>query len=83
MDKLRANIILFFAATTVLTVVTYVSGGLMTLDVLKLSLFTGPAYGIGTWAGSKMFGLASPQIFRNISLGLIAFAVFTSLPIFH
>lgn len=83
MDQLRANIILFFAATTIITVVTYVSGGLMTLAVLKFSLFAGPAYGIGTFAGSKMFGLASPQAFRTISLVLIAFAVLTSLPIFN
>ena len=82
MQTLRSNIILFFAATTLITVVTYISGGLMTLEVLKFSLFAGPAYGIGTWAGSKMFRLASPQIFRTISLALVAFAVLTSLPLF-
>ncbi len=82
MDALRANIILFFAATTVITIVTYFSGGLLTLEVLKFSLFAGPAYGIGTFAGSKMFRLASPPVFRNISLVLIAFAVLTSLPVF-
>jgi uncharacterized membrane protein YfcA len=81
-DALRANIILFFAATTVITVVTYFSGGLLTLEVLRLSLFAGPAYGIGTLLGSRMFGLASPQVFRTISLVLVAFAVLTSLPIF-
>ena len=82
MDTLRANIILFFAATTVITVVTYFTGGLLTLEVVKFSLFAGPAYGIGTVIGSRMFGLASPQVFRTISLLLIGFAVLTSLPLF-
>ena len=81
-ETLRANIILFFAATTIITVVTYFGGGLLTLEVLKFSVFAGPAYGIGTLLGSRMFGFASPQVFRTISLVLIAFAVLTSLPIF-
>lgn len=82
METLRANIILFFAVSTIITVITYYSGGLLTLEVLKYSAFAGPAYGIGTLLGSRMFGLASPQVFRTISLVLIAFAVLTSLPIF-
>ena len=80
--KLRANIILYFAASTVLSLTTYLWGGLMSLQVLKLALFTGPAYGLGTLAGTRMFGLASPAIFRASSLVLIAFAVLVSLPLF-
>ncbi|MEO6607095.1 MAG: sulfite exporter TauE/SafE family protein [Aestuariivirga sp.] len=82
MQTLRANIILFFAATTVITVVTYFTGGLLTVEVLKFSLFAGPAYGIGTVVGSRIFRMASPQVFRTVSLVLIAFAVLTSLPLF-
>ena len=81
-DKLRANIILYFAASTILSLATYVWGGLMSLQVLKFALFTGPAYGMGTLAGSRVFGLASPALFRAISLGLIALAVVLSLPLF-
>jgi uncharacterized protein len=81
--KLRANIIIYFAASSVLTIVAYSYGGLMSLDILKLSVFAGPAYGLGIWGGSKMFGFASPQFFRMSSLVLIAFAVLASLPIFN
>lgn len=81
-DKLRANIILYFAASTILSLAAYAWGGLMSLQVLKFALFTGPAYGLGTLAGSRMFGLASPTIFRAISLILIALAVVLSLPLF-
>lgn len=80
--KLRANIILYFAASSILSVTTYVWGGLMSIEILKFSLFAGPAYGIGTFTGSKLFGFASPAVFRISSLGLIAFAVLASLPIF-
>ena len=80
--KLRANVILYFAASTVLSLATYVWGGLMTAQVLKLALFTGPAYGFGTLAGARMFGLASPAVFRISSLALIALAVLFSLPVF-
>jgi uncharacterized membrane protein YfcA len=80
--KLRANTILYFAAISVLSLVTYVWGGLMSLQILKLALFTGPAYGLGTLAGTRMFGLASPAVFRASTLTLIAFAVLLSLPLF-
>ncbi len=79
--KLRANIILYFAASTVLSLIAYIWGGLMSMHVLKLALFTGPVYGLGTMVGTRMFGLASPIIFRTSSLVLIALAVLLSLPL--
>lgn len=81
--KLRANIILYFAASSILSVITYVWGGLMSIEILKFSLFAGPVYGVGTFVGSKLFSFASPAVFRNSSLALIAFAVLASLPIFR
>lgn len=80
--QLRANIIIYFAASSALTIATYLFGGLMSSQVLKLSLVAGPAYGLGIWGGSQMFGLATPQFFRISSLVLIAFAVVVSLPLF-
>jgi uncharacterized protein len=80
--KLRANIILFFAAISVLTVISYFWGGIMGTEVVKLSLIAGPTYGLGILGGNKMFPWASPAFFRNSSLVLIAFAVVISLPVF-
>jgi len=80
--KLRANIILYFAASTVLTLISYFWGGLLSAQILRIAVFAGPAYGLGTLLGSRMFGLASPRGFRNLSLGLIALAVALSLPVF-
>jgi uncharacterized membrane protein YfcA len=81
-QRLRANIILFFAASGLLASLTYLWGGLLSEAVVKLSIVTGPAYGIGTFFGTHMFGLASPAVFRAASLALIALAVVVSLPIF-
>lgn len=80
--KVRANVILYFAASSVLTLISYLWGGLMSLQILKIALFTGPAYGIGSLGGSRMFGLASPAVFRNASLLLIGISVLLSLPLF-
>jgi uncharacterized membrane protein YfcA len=80
--KVRANVILYFAASSVLTLISYLWGGLMSFQILKIALFTGPAYGIGTLGGSRMFGLASPAVFRNSSLLLIGISVLLSLPLF-
>lgn len=80
--KLRANTILYFAAVSVLSLVSYIWGGLMSFQVLKFALLTGPAYGLGTLAGTRLFGLASPAVFRTSTLALIAFAVLLSLPLF-
>jgi uncharacterized membrane protein YfcA len=79
---LRANIIVFFAASTVLTLLSYLWGGLLSLAILKIALWIGPAYGLGALGGARMFGLASPRVFRNSSLALIALAVALSLPVF-
>jgi uncharacterized protein len=78
----RANIIVFFAASSVLTTISYVTGGVLTTAVLGLALVTGPAFGIGLWLGSRMFGLASDEIFRRACYGLIALAALISLPLF-
>ena len=76
------NIILYLAASSSLTLASYSWGGLMSLEILKIATFAEPAYGVGALMGSRMFGIASPRLFRNMSLGLIALAVALSLPVF-
>jgi uncharacterized protein len=77
----RANIVFYFAATTVVSAVGYIWGGLITSHVLLLALIIAPVYGLGTWSGSRMFGLASDQTFRRICLGMIALATLVSMPV--
>jgi uncharacterized protein len=76
----RANIIFYFALTSLLSAIGYLWGGLFTLHILALAAIIAPVYGLGTWAGSQMFGLASEQTFRRICLAMIAFATLVSMP---
>jgi uncharacterized membrane protein YfcA len=76
----RANIILYFAALSLLTATSYVTSGLFTAPVLTLAAVMTPAYALALFAGSRLFGRASERTFRAACYGLIAFAAITSLP---
>jgi hypothetical protein len=61
--------------------VSYFVGGVLTLEVLKLSLVVGPVYGLGLFLGSRLFGVADEALFRRLCYVLIAVAVVISLPV--
>jgi uncharacterized membrane protein YfcA len=77
----RANMILFFATSTLISMATYFVGGLLAMSALAPALFVGPAYGLGVFIGARMFKLASESTFRLICCGLIAIAVLLGLPV--
>jgi uncharacterized protein len=77
----RANIVLYFAISSVITTTIYLASGLLTPSVVGLALVTGPIYGVGLYAGARMFGLASDITFRRICFALIAVAIALSLPV--
>jgi uncharacterized membrane protein YfcA len=76
----RANILLFFAASDLFSVVSYSLAGLITADALRFSCLVGPLYGAGVWLGAAMFGKASEALFRITCYALIAVAVIIGLP---
>lgn len=78
----RANIVVFFALTSLLSIAGYVFGDLISVETLILAALIAPVYGAGLWAGSRMFGLASDRTFRRICLAMIGFATLVSLPAF-
>lgn len=80
--QVRANLVLYFAVASVITAVTYLGAGLLTLEVLTLALVTGPTYGIGILIGASLFGRASEATFRTICFVLIACAAVVGLPLF-
>jgi uncharacterized protein len=81
-EVIRANLILFFACTTVFTGISYVVVGLFTREALLLSILVIPVYAVALWLGHRMFGMASEKTFRNVCYGLIALAILVSLPVF-
>jgi uncharacterized protein len=78
---IRANIILYFAISTAIAIVSYFFGGVLTLTVLKLCLVVGPVYALGLFIGARLFGIADESVFRRICYALIAIAVLVSLPV--
>jgi uncharacterized protein len=80
-EVVRANIILYFAITTVMTGNVYRAGGLLTHSVVGLALITPPIYRVGLYAGVRMFGLASEIAFRRTCFALIAAAIAPSVPV--
>lgn len=77
----RANIILFFAVTSLFTTASYFVSGLLTVDIAKLSLWVGPIYGLGLYIGARLFHVASEMLFRRICYSLIALAAIVGLPV--
>jgi uncharacterized protein len=80
---MRAFFIVFFFATTLLSIASYALRHLFTGDVMRLAVIVGPGYGIGLFAGTRIFGLASEEVFRRVCFLLIAAAVLVSLPIWN
>lgn len=76
----RANIIFFYAVSTLMSVACYYAWGLLSLDVVRYALVLMVPYGIGVWLGARMFGLASEQTFRRVCYVMIAAAAVVSLP---
>jgi hypothetical protein len=77
----RANIVVYFAASASLTFLSYVVAGLLSIHVIGLALLIGPIYGLGLWSGSHTFGIASAETFRRVCYALIAAAGVFSLPV--
>jgi hypothetical protein len=77
----RASIILYFAISTAIAIVSYFVGGVMTMTVLKLALVVAPVYALGLFIGSRLFGIADESFFRRICYVLIVTAVVVSLPV--
>ncbi|MFB9950326.1 sulfite exporter TauE/SafE family protein [Rhizobium puerariae] len=78
----RANLVLYFALSTVISAASYIVGNLLTLEVLAMALIAGPGYALGLAAGSRLFGLAPEATFRRICFLLIAMAAIVGLPLF-
>ena len=77
----RANIVLYFAFTDIISFFTYIKAGILTWEIAGLVLLVGPVYGLGLFIGAKLFGVASETVFRRICYSLIALAAIIGLPV--
>jgi uncharacterized membrane protein YfcA len=81
-ETVRANIIVFLAAISVVAGVTFAAHGLFRPDVVVLALALMPIYGAAVWVGTKLFPFASETAFRRIAYLIIAGAAIDSVPAF-
>ncbi|NVO15976.1 MAG: sulfite exporter TauE/SafE family protein [Rhodoplanes sp.] len=79
---MRANLVFYFALSTLLSITAYLTVGMFTKAVFGLALLIGPVYGFGLYIGTRMFGLTDARVFRAVAYGLIAATGLFSLPLF-
>lgn len=77
----RANLISFFALSSLSTALFYYLGGIFTAQALGLVLVLAPVYGGFVWLGARRFVGASDGLFRRVVYVLIALSALTSLPV--
>ena len=78
---MRASMNLYFAILTAAIVLAFAWRGLFGWSGLWLAIAAGPAYGIGLWVGSALFGKASETTFRRTAYGLILAAAVLGMPL--
>lgn len=79
---MRANAIVFFMFTTVVSGTLFVLGGIFTAEVMAISVALFPIYALGMFIGGRMFGLASEATYRRIAYASILFVAVVSMPVF-
>ena len=79
---MRANAIVFFMFTTVVSGIFYALGGIFTAEVMAYSIALFPVYGVGIFVGGRVFGLASEATYRRVAYASILFVAVVSMPMF-
>jgi len=77
----RANLQTFFGLSTVISGVTLWLTGILTKAAMLTALPLLAVYGLGMWAGTHAFGLASETTFRRIAYLVIFLSAVVSLPL--
>jgi uncharacterized membrane protein YfcA len=78
----RATFLWYFMFFSFGMIFIYVYRGMMTAEVLALSLMVAPMHFAALWVGTKMFGLASEKTYRRVAYGVAAGGAIISAPVF-
>ncbi len=79
---IRANLLVYFILNGAALVVAYSVQGVLTAEVIALSLMLGPAFWLAMTAGARLFRGASDHHYRNVAYAIVALAAIVSLPLF-
>lgn len=77
---IRANMLVFFALTTVSSFAAYLWNGLFTSRVFWLIAVLTPAYALALFAGAWLFARTAGRGYRKLAYVVIAIAAITSVP---
>lgn len=78
----RANFAVFFLLIAMVYLVIYLLRGLITPDMIAMAAMLGVLHIASIGAGSKLFHLAAPQVYRRVALTIVALSLLVSLPVF-
>lgn len=67
----RANIIVYFAVTTVPLILLAVASGVVGCTALARGALLAPVMWAGAWTGGRLFGIADAQLYRNAALAVL------------
>jgi uncharacterized membrane protein YfcA len=79
--RVRANVMLYFGFTTIISGVSLWAGGFFDREVLLGALALAPIYGAMIWAGSHAFRVLPEGLFRPCAMMLIAAAAIGAMPV--
>jgi len=77
----RANLMVFFFLMGFITGAAYVAQGIITADILALSVLLGIPFVLAMWAGARWFHGASDAAYRRVAYAIIAVSALLSLPL--
>lgn len=77
----RANFIVYFAIFSAASIVTYAVRGLLTPDIVAISLLIGPLQVAAMAFGSRLFMIASEVDYRRIAYVIVAAAAIVAMPL--
>lgn len=80
--QFRANVIVYFFMTTILSGSAMAVAGLFTARAATYAAVFAPVYAVGVYAGQRLFSRASEKFFRRLAFCLILFAALSGLPLF-
>jgi uncharacterized membrane protein YfcA len=77
----RANLMVFFLLMGAITGIAYLTQGIITTDVLALSVLLGVPFILAMWAGARWFHRSSEQAYRRAAYLIIVAAAIVSMPL--
>lgn len=78
---IRANFVSYFALLNTGSLWTFIARGLISPEAIAIALLTGPLQIFTTWIGTRLFAIASAEVYRRVAYLVIAMVAIVSMPL--